>query len=513
MDASVEDANTEDTNSDDAGMCTPIELGEWALDNFDDVSIRYRALITPDVQGVPWVFYLEFNRYDTEYTGTFPLGGDGPDANYGTCAHCVVAFYGLDFTHAFIATGGTLTLTGDPFTMMLNGTLDDVVLQEVTIEGDDLHSVPVPDGECLHLADVSLRQRFAPVGWHCSVDAFADGETCNCACGAYDDDCYNSDLPIDGCSTDQRCVGRLNSGGVDPVCVNSCSRADGDACPDAEVCFDDVNGDLCEGDEDLIDRAVALGEACEADAHYCAIDDDGFVNGYCDVFVRNDSICRPRCESNDECDALAFEECYTISATAGFCAPRYPVEWTCSGGLYADGETCNCGCGTVDTDCYDTGLPITGCGEGEACLPDGQCVDAPENDTCATSLELSEGQTTGTTTGAANDYSHVRDAGGCINVEEDGPDVVYRVELSEGQHLTVTGQAASSNIALYLIGPGDDSVCDASSSACVAGVEETEYGEAETLEYTAEESGTYYLVVDSFFSGFYGDFELDTQVE
>src|SRR5690348_868094 len=59
----------------DGGACISASLGEWSLDNFDDVSIRYRANIAPTIDGQPWVLNIEFVRYGDEvYEGTFDLG-------------------------------------------------------------------------------------------------------------------------------------------------------------------------------------------------------------------------------------------------------------------------------------------------------------------------------------------------------------------------------------------------------------------------------------------------------
>ena len=102
--------------------------------------------------------------------------------------------------------------------------------------------------------------------------------------------------------------------------------------------------------------------------------------------------------------------------------------------------------------------------------------------------------------------------GACIEVEEDGPDVVYAVDLTAGARLSVRGQASASDIALYLLGPGSPTICDATASHCVRGVEATGYGEAEVLDYTATAAGTYYLVVDSFTPMRFGDFTLDVSL-
>jgi hypothetical protein len=106
----------------------------------------------------------------------------------------------------------------------------------------------------------------------------------------------------------------------------------------------------------------------------------------------------------------------------------------------------------------------------------------------------------------------VHGAGGCLEVEEDGPDVVYAVALGTGQRLTVTA-VGDHDPSLALHGPGIPSVCDTNSSACVAGVDTALIGELETLSFTATTAGTHDLVVDAFFSELWGSFERTTTIE
>lgn len=517
------DTSTSDGGALDGGRCIAADVQLWTLDNYDDVSVRYRARIRPDVEMRPFDLYLEFNRYgDTTYTGTFPLG-EGHDANFGGCAHCVAAFYGTMISRGYFASAGTLTLNADPFDLRLDAVLENVTLIEVTIEGEALESVPVPNGRCITFDRIEVSRAFAPPGWTCNDDEYGDGAECDCNCGIVDSDCY-AGLPVVGCAPGQLCVGRPREFEFVPTCVDDCDREAGVMCPGTGVCVDDSFGDLCEGDAARVDRTAGLGDTCADGAVFCAVAGSpggpGIANGYCDVFDRADGRCAPRCSVDADCDVAAFERCYTLGASGpageevffGFCGPRYPVGWTCRGDTYEDGVTCDCNCGVRDSDCYDPSRPIAGCAATESCLPDGSCAPIPANDTCASALPLSIGTTTGSTTGGVNDYTFVRDAGGCIAVEEDGPDVVYAVDVAAGQTLTVVGRA-SFNLALYLIGPGAPTVCDRTSTACVAGVEATSGTDPETLVYTATTSGTYYLVVDAFFFEFMGDFTLETTLE
>lgn len=502
--------------------CVQASLQPMTIDNADDVSVRYRARIQPEIGDRPFDLYLEMNRYaDAAYVGTFPLG-TGPDASYGSCAHCVMALYGTTFEHAYFADAGSITFDRDPFERHLALSMEGVRLIEVTFEGDDLHTVPVPGGGCIELAPYTIDQAFPPPEWECDPAAWADGERCDCRCGPIDEDCLDPSLPVARCMPEQECIGGFTGGFyASGICVDRCDRAAGMACPAGGVCVDSSSGDLCEPEPTRIDRATPLGGFCAEGAAHCAIDAMGFSRGYCDVFDRNDRRCRPLCSVDGECDAAIPERCFTLGfhegtdEAFGLCTPRFPATWTCEGARYEDGATCDCDCGAPDPDCADGARAVRGCESGEACVFDGTCAAVPANDTCAGALPLPVGTTRGTTRGARNDYTHVRDGGGCIEVEEDAPDVVYAIELAAGETLDVTG-LADFNIALALHGPdrgagageGPSTICTTTSTRCVIGVEVTGYGEAETLRYTATTSGTYYLVVDAFFSEMIGGFEL-----
>jgi len=401
-------------------------------------------------------FILELNRYaDAAYVGTFALG-EGPDASYGSCAHCAMALYGTTFEGAYFADRGSVTFAADPFDRHLSLSMSDVRLVEVTFEGSDLHTVPVPGGGCIELAPYEIDERYPPPGWECDADSYADGAQCDCNCGPLDEDCFDPALPVARCMAGQSCIGRFTGGSfAEGVCVDRCDRAAAMPCPRRGVCVDDVTGDLCEPEPSRIDRATPLGGTCVEGAAHCAVDALGFAEGYCDIFDRSDRRCRPRCSVDAECDLAVAERCFTLAFREGtedafgLCTPRFPAAWTCEGRRFEDGAQCDCGCGAPDPDCLDEARPVAGCGGDERCVFDGACAAIPANDLCAGASPLPLGTTRGTTRGARNDYTHVRDGGGCIEVEEDAPDVAYAIELVAGQTLTVSGRA-DFNIALAL---------------------------------------------------------------
>lgn len=506
LDASTADSGAPDASSD---PCIAATVDRWALDNFDDVSIRYRARITPNIGGDRFDLYLEMNRFrDATFEGTFPLG-EGPEANFSTCARCVAAFTGSTINHGFFADEGELVLGVDPFSQHLTATFTGVRLVEVTIGGDTLESTPVADGQCLRLEDFTIDRTFPSPGWRCPVEQFSDGSTCHCSCGAYDPDCVPGN-PVEGCGEFEICS-------IDQ-CLETCDADAGRGCTSG-VCGFNWEGQVCITDPTQIDPVATIGASCADGTSLCAVE-GGFARGICDRDSRRDGICRSVCQVDDDCDTAALERCYPFAAGYGLCAPRFPTAWTCDGERYEDGASCECTCGAQDPDCLDPAHAISDCGAGEVCLlapcsddscvltPNTECVPVPDNDVCATAATLS-GTTTGTTRGAHDDYTFVAGAGSCIDQEEPGPDVVYQIDLTAGQHIEVVGTPSGFDLALYLLGPGDASVCGATGSECVAGVDAAFFGDPETLSYTATTAGTYYLVVDSRLADWMGELTLE----
>jgi hypothetical protein len=315
-----------------------VTVTSWRLEHVDDVSIAYVARIRPDVDRAPWDLHLEFNRYATEYVGEFPLG-EGDDANYGSCARCVIAFYATSREHGFLAREGTLVLRRDPFSHWMDATLRDVVLEEVTIGGDALESTPVPGGACLALAETDVSGAFPPPGWRCAPEQYGEGEACNCSCGLWDPDCGErcplppdpscdpTPLPIAGCD-DGICT-------YEGECVARCDHADRTPCTSGVCSFSD-QGDRC-FDASVAD-AASLGENCANDGttFLCAVDDEGFAMGLCDP--DSEGLCRPTCESDADCTEP--ETCFTLyfdpatETGKGYCAvpppPCQPSGTTCS---------------------------------------------------------------------------------------------------------------------------------------------------------------------------------------
>ena len=283
--------------------------GTWAMVTVDDVLAAYSAGITPNIGSQPWDLYFE-SRHMFD-----------PD------------------------TGGPVELAGT---------------FELGAGADDNYGT-------------------------CGEGTFDDGAVCNCECGILDRDCGDPSRPIVGCAAGQLCrpivAGPIGPFFGDSVCANDCDREAGVGCPPGQACVDHAFGDLCNATTSELDRTADLGEICAEGALHCAIDAMGMSNGYCDLFARGDRRCQPRCSQDSDCNTAAFEHCYVVGGDSssgtevpfGYCALRYPDGWSCGGGGYQDGTTCDCECGLVDPDCYDPELPVAGCESGEVC-DEGNCA-------------------------------------------------------------------------------------------------------------------------------------------
>lgn len=126
----------------------------------------------------------------------------------------------------------------------------------------------------------------------------------------------------------------------------------------------------------------------------------------------------------------------------------------------------------------------------------------PVNDACAGALELPCGliNLAGTTSGATNDYSP--GAGGCTGFSANGGDVVYKFTASPGYALDLT-YTSTADGSIYIISDCGDPV-----ASCIVGADDTLAGESEALTYLFSTSGTYYVILDSFGTGSFGDWTL-----
>jgi hypothetical protein len=163
---------------------------------------------------------LQFEFYkgiESSLMGTFDLSM-GNQTNYMTCAVCLHA-YSLDSSgnpiKEFFQSGGSVTLTEDPFTNQhMIASFSNVTMQEVTIDQNTFASTPVAGGLCASYGNFSVDHDKVPNAYTCAKNTYADGTTCNCGCGggsgsaaatAEDPDCANGNATVNGCTANQIC--------------------------------------------------------------------------------------------------------------------------------------------------------------------------------------------------------------------------------------------------------------------------------------------------------------------
>lgn len=96
---------------------------------------------------------------------------------------------------------------------------------------------------------------------------------------------------------------------------------------------------------------------------------------------------------------------------------------------------------------------------------------------------------------------------GCTGGNTQGPDMPFAVHLEAGQTLRAVLLAAWDG-GLYLVRD-----CEDVAASCVAGVDQTVGGIEETLVWTADEPGDYYLIVDAYSRQSSGPFRLTVAVD
>jgi hypothetical protein len=214
---------------DAAPSCTPstVVLGAQDIASTSSSALLWSAPITTNLGdgGTAFASFQFYSGIETSLMGTFDLS-TGNQADYKTCAACVL-IGSNDATGALAKTyyqsGGTLTLTEDPFTnQKMLGSISNLALVEVMIDPNTSASTLVPGGKCLSVGSVTLNHNAVPNAWTCAQTAYGAGTACDCMCGIQDPDCDTTPTPATGCTTNQLCSNALC---VDPAPNNTCQLA------------------------------------------------------------------------------------------------------------------------------------------------------------------------------------------------------------------------------------------------------------------------------------------------
>ncbi|NVB80466.1 MAG: hypothetical protein HOV81_18885 [Kofleriaceae bacterium] len=450
-DASVppmEDSNT-------GPMCTETAIAPTqTLADSNEDAILWSGPVTTNL-GATGDTLVQFEFYSGLDNLTAPIDlAAGNQANYQTCAACIrvlaINAAGNMIEKQYFQSGGTLTLTEDPFThQRMVGSVTNLSLVEVTV--DDMYkSTPVPGGVCLSLGNLTLNADAVPAEWTCPKADYADGATCNCACGAHDPDCDVANAPVAGCTGAQVC-------GDEDTCIDVCNVLSTPpvGCPAGTCGFYSSTQDICYTDATAVDAAALGGTCTSTTALFCGVTNT-VATGICDVFEGDDLGCRKACD--DAADCAAGQLCSAIVGTKGL------------------------------------------------------CITPPANDTCETAATLTIGTpVTGNTGGSTSNYNTGLETTACTGVSQKGGDVAYQVTLAANQAITVKLTNVSPNFdpSVALLGPGTAAaVCNANPVACLKGADAGLDGANETFTFTATTAGTYFVIVDTFYQTQGGKFTL-----
>jgi hypothetical protein len=224
-----------------------------------------------------------------------------------------------------------------------------------------------------------------PAGWTCGAESYLDGSKCDCGCGVEDPDCRAAtSAACDTCNPPGSCGHTECPASIDPDDNSTCSV------PALWTCDPYYYGDgfcSCGCGATDIDCAGTLPSQCW-DCPW-----DSCSPNSCSTLVSNDNAhctsppftwnCLARLYndgSHCDCGCGAFDpDCASVDASAcdtcndaGSCSkqacsgtitthqnwyctpPAPPASWECGAYAYADGFTCDCGCGALDPDCAST---------------------------------------------------------------------------------------------------------------------------------------------------------------
>lgn len=252
-----------------------------------------------------------------------------------------------------------------------------------------------------------------PLGWNCSWPSYADEGSCDCGCGIPDPDCAGSTpKDCDSCKLPGSCASARKDG-----CSTAIDPTDSSRCyvPEAWICYNNYGDGVCNCgcgviDVDCASSALAACEECN----------EGCSGSACPgkVSSANNALCTPpppgwRCPEyryrdlhfcdcgcgvpDPDCASSAVESCdwcneegsCSVRTCPGTIAPTNnavchqpapPPWWTCPASDYADGVTCDCGCGAYDLDCPNEQPEV--CDDCHSCGPCPGSIYPTSNASC-----------------------------------------------------------------------------------------------------------------------------------
>ncbi|HEY5951278.1 MAG TPA: hypothetical protein VIV40_37555 [Kofleriaceae bacterium] len=205
-------------------MSGTVDFDSYAQFTNGTEKLSFVAPITgiPTQNNVNFVFEF-WSGIETPLSGTFALH-DGNQANYSSCAICLLAVEtdSQGIVKTYFQSGGSITLTEDPFTNKhMIASVTDLQLEEVDI-AQDASSTPVVGGSCVSFGSFTADHDKVPNAWTCTHTEYGAGSACDCKCGTPDPDCLVDSASVVGCTTTEAC---FNDACVTPPMNDTCADA------------------------------------------------------------------------------------------------------------------------------------------------------------------------------------------------------------------------------------------------------------------------------------------------
>lgn len=230
------------------------------------------------------------------------------------------------------------------------------------LSGCDSHEICDKAGACIPEA---------PLAWSCPAHAWAAFDACDCGCGVLDPDCTHPELPVSGCGFGGTCSLAGECVACVPKCDDAACGADGCGgscgdCPEGELCSQGACVDACDPEPFVCTIHTCGDDGCGGSCGDCP-DGSECVLGDCEVIVTpvGDGSCVGRCGS------VAPAGCYCAPGCDGdgTCCADYDSVCICQPDC--NGKACgDNGCGGVCGECSGATPHCTVAGQCSAtCTP------------------------------------------------------------------------------------------------------------------------------------------------